>query len=40
LAGENRRGRTVGEQASALSPETKHHIDKAVDVLVEEFGYH
>jgi arsenate reductase len=25
---------------SELSPETKHHIDKAVDVLVEEFGQH
>jgi arsenate reductase len=25
---------------SELSPETKHHIDKAVDVLVEEFGHH
>jgi arsenate reductase (thioredoxin) len=25
---------------SELSPETKHHIEKAVDVLVEEFGHH
>ena len=31
---------TIGEQASELSPETKHHLEKAVDVLVEEFGHH
>ena len=31
---------TVGEQATQVSPETQHHLDKAVDVLVDEFGHH
>ena len=31
---------TVGEQATEVSPETQHHLDKAVDVLVDEFGHH
>jgi arsenate reductase len=31
---------TVDEQTRDLSPVTKHHIEKAVDVLVEEFGHH
>jgi arsenate reductase (thioredoxin) len=30
----------VSEQAAQLSPETQHHIEKAVDVLVDEFGHH
>jgi DNA-binding CsgD family transcriptional regulator len=28
------------EQSIELSPETKRHIDRAVEVLVEEFGHH
>jgi protein-tyrosine-phosphatase len=31
---------TGAEHATELSPETKWHIDKAVEVLVEEFGDH
>jgi arsenate reductase (thioredoxin) len=31
---------TGTEQGTELSPETKWHVDKAVEVLVEEFGRH
>jgi arsenate reductase (thioredoxin) len=31
---------TVDEQTSELSAATRHHIEKALDVLVEEFGDH
>ena len=31
---------TGTEQSTGLRPDTQHHIDKAVEVLVQEFGHH
>jgi arsenate reductase len=31
---------TVDQQTSELNPATKHHIEKALEVLVDEFGDH
>jgi hypothetical protein len=31
---------TGAEQPTELSPETKWHLDKAVEVLVDEIGHH